>query len=257
MKPPALIVQADARNLPLQDESIHAAITSPPYFRQWTYGDDDREIGHEHLWEYIDHIANCMDEVRRVMVNDGFLWLNLGDKNSGSGGAGGDFLRGGERENRKPYGKTTKADTGIANGQLCGAPWGVALELQRRGWLLRADIIWNRQKLRREDPRHVRRPIPEHEYVFLFAKSKKSNKRYNPDHGFELGTVWNIDISERRSEGKAPPFPDELVRRAVVASTQPGEIVLDPFLGHGTTVRVARSLGRRAVGFDLYPEMTK
>jgi len=256
-KPPYLLIQADARSVPLPDESVHICVTSPPYYRQWVYGDDEREIGHDTLWEYVDVIADCMDEAKRILVDDGFLWLNLGDKSTGSGGAGGDFNKGGERSSRRRYGKTTKADTGLDNGQLCGAPWLVAQELQRRGWLLRADIIWNRMQRRREDPNHVRRPIPQHEYLFLFAKSKKSNKRYNPDHGFELGTIWEIEVSNKKSEGKAPPFPDELVRRCVVASTQPREIVFDPFIGHGTTIRVSRNLGRRAVGLDLYPQLAR
>lgn len=255
-KPDYLIIPGDIRTVELPSESCHMAITSPPYYRQWVYGEDPNEIGNEPTLDaYIANVCDGMDRVRDALVEDGFLFFNIGDKSNNSGGAGGDFLKGGERANRKPYGKTGTAETGLKGSQLIGVPWRVAFELQNRGWMLRADVIWNRQKLRREDPRHVRRPIPQHEYVFIFAKSKKSNKRWNPEHGFELGSVWNIDISDRRSEGKAPPFPDELVRRAIVATTQPGEVVLDPFVGHGTTVRVARNLGRRAIGVDLYPEL--
>jgi len=118
---------------------------------------------------FIEHICQIFDEVWRVLKDDGTLWLNLGDCYNGSGGAGGDYSKGGIREGQPKYPGRLNPD--LAPKNLLGVPWRIALALQERGWILRSDIIWHKPN---PMPAGVTdRPIMAHEYIFLFAKQQK------------------------------------------------------------------------------------
>jgi DNA modification methylase len=180
-----LVGDVRTRLAELPDGSVQTCITSPPYWGLRDYGQDD-QIGLERTpEEYVTHIVDVFREVRRVLADDGTLWLNLGDsyamngsKHAGRNDQGGASTssrlgpqRNGLPNNAQIKGATIKVDAGLAAKQLVGIPWRVAFALQADGWWLRQDIIW-----------HKPNPMPEsvtdrctkaHEYVFLLSKSAR------------------------------------------------------------------------------------
>lgn len=180
-----IIHQGDSREVlkTLPDCSVHTCITSPPYFGLRDYGVDG-QIGLEQTPdEYVRSMVELFREVRRVLRDDGTLWLNLGDsyaaQRSGTampaetlaGGIGGK----GEEDTHRGHGSThphrNASAIGLKHKDLIGIPWRVALALQADGWYLRQDIIW-----------HKPNPMPEsvtdrctkaHEYIFLLSKQPK------------------------------------------------------------------------------------
>lgn len=119
--------------------------------------------------EYVEKMVAVFREAKRILRPDGTLWLNLGDSYNGSGGAGGDYNKGGLKEGQPKY-KGRNAET-LKPKDLCGIPWRVALALQADGWYLRQDIIWHK-------PNPMPEPVKDrctktHEYLFLLTKSPK------------------------------------------------------------------------------------
>lgn len=263
------IIQGDARvrlqQLPAG--SVNCVVTSPPYFQQRDYS-TDCQIGNEKSPEdYIQNLRDVFAECYRILKDDGTLWLNLGDK--------------------------------YDNGDLLGMPWRVALALKQDGWLLRSDIIWYKPNA---VPSSVKnRPTTDHEYVFLFARSKdyyydidairephvtfspesrmKGGRNHfgkqngTPEEGKNAGnsnlhsgrwdqafhplgrnrrTVWEIPLSKYRDAHFAV-FPEKLVELCILAGCPESGVVLDPFIGSGTTAVVAQRLGRQFVGIDSNP----
>jgi site-specific DNA-methyltransferase (adenine-specific) len=143
---------------------------------------------------------------------------------------------------------------GLKPKDLIGVPWRLAFALQAAGWFLRADVIWNKPNCQPESVRD--RPTRSHEYLFLLSKSE----RYAYDHRAFRGpndrntrTVWDINTFAIR-EAHFATFPPALVEPCVHLSTRPGDLVLDPFIGSGTTGVVAFDMGRRFFGIELNPE---
>ena len=122
-----MIVQGDAKDLPFADQSFDCVVTSPPYFGLRRYGHSPDEIGTGSLSEYLDDISQVTHELRRVLKDDGLFWLNIGDTASGSGGAGGDYNKGGTQDGRP---KWKQGDSGLAKKQWIGVPDRVKLMLQ-------------------------------------------------------------------------------------------------------------------------------
>lgn len=258
----------------LPDGLAHTIITSPPYYRQRHYATKE-EVGQESTpAQYLQRLVAIFHNARRVLRDDGTLWLVLGDK--------------------------------YQDGQLLGMPWRVALALQDDGWILRSDVIWHKPNAM---PSPVKtRPTTDHEYVFLLAKSKQyyydidairephvtfsenSRMRGGRNHFFQQGstpergknsgnsnlhdarwdqafhpkgrnkrTVWSIPLSKFRDAHFAV-FPERLVETCVLAGSPQDGLVLDPFFGSGTTGVVARRLGRRYLGIEQaheYCEMAR
>jgi len=151
----------------LPDESVHCCVTSPPYWGLRDYGEDG-QIGLEDSPEaFVGRLVEVFREVRRVLRDDGTLWLNLGDSYNGSGGAGGDYGKGGLKEGQPRY-PGRKVGT-LKPKDLVGIPWRVAFALQADGWYLRQDIIWHKSNPMPESVRD--RCTKAHEYVFLLSKS--------------------------------------------------------------------------------------
>jgi DNA modification methylase len=162
----------------LDSESVHCCVTSPPYYGLRDYGHDD-QIGLEGSPdEYVDKLVSVFRDVRRVLRNDGTLWLNLGDSYAGGGNYRGvnseDTLTSKQNSNRGARGLSQnlvakKEKMGACKPKdLMGIPWRVAFALQADGWYLRQDIIW-----------HKPNPMPEsvtdrctkaHEYIFMLSK---------------------------------------------------------------------------------------
>lgn len=163
----------------LPDQSVHTCVTSPPYFGLRDYGHDG-QIGLERTPdEFVAKLVAVFREVRRVLRDDGTLWLNLGDSYASyrDGKATPDTTRGDDTGTLVPKGQaknrmaSTFAGTSVKHKDLIGIPWRVAFALQADGWYLRQDIIW-----------HKPNPMPEsvtdrctkaHEYIFLLSKSER------------------------------------------------------------------------------------
>ena len=185
-----IIMPMDARlALPLMaEQSVHTCVTSPPYFGLRDYGHDG-QMGLEETPEaYVAGMVELFREVRRVLRDDGTLWINLGDSYSRSPRKGGSGP-GGKNEDRWGYGDAQSARVGSSDGavgradrpgsrsgglgekQLLGIPWRVAFALQADGWYLRQDIIWHKPNPMPESVRD--RCTKAHEYIFLLSKGPK------------------------------------------------------------------------------------
>ena len=140
---PVQLYQADARSIPLPDQSVHCVVTSPPYFGLRVYKDnDDRGIGLESTVEdYIGNLVDVFREVRRVLRDDGVAWLNLGDSYaSDTKGTGGPSVK--QLSNAGSRHKMTRHSRDVISGNRLGIPERVVLALQADGWIWRDTIIW-------------------------------------------------------------------------------------------------------------------
>lgn len=158
----------------LADNSVDCCVTSPPYFALRNYLENEQQIGLEQTpEEYIQQMVEVFHEVKRVLRDDGTLWLNLGDSFSGSGqGIWKNKPEGSNKGSRFNHGdKAPKVDHGLPAKNLCMIPARVALALQADGWILRSDIIWEKPNCMPDSVKD--RPTKSHEYIFLLAKSPK------------------------------------------------------------------------------------
>ena len=248
----AHIIVGDAATIlrRLPDACVQSVVTSPPYWRQRDYGMDE-QIGMEYLpADYIDALAAVFREAHRVLKLDGSCWINIGDKWASGGKGGGGSLskkRGawrvlaGEKGWRKP-------PEGFKDKDLVLAGFALAEHLRNEGWFLRQTIVWS--KPRATEPPRRDRPSISHEYLFLLTKKNDSCVR-DPGESWWRTSVWSI-ASEGLADHPAV-MPRELVRRCIVASTQAGDVVMDPFAGAGTTGLVAAEQKRAFIGIELNP----
>lgn len=285
------ILVGDCRELlaSLPESVFQTCVTSPPYFGLRDYG-NAKQIGMEEtVEEYVAALVRAMRSVRRVLRDDGTLWLNLGDSYANDAKWGGASTHQGL--SRRAHAPRMKRETGLPPKCLAGAPWRVALALVADGWTLRADIIWAKPNPLPESVSD--RPSKAHEYVFLLAKSeryfydaaaiqeratgnKPGNKPGNKyDNALAAGderhrtkanlskiqavetrnarSVWSIG-SEPYSGAHFATMPSALAARCIMAGSRAGDAVLDPFLGSGTVAAAAESLGRSWIGCELNPE---
>jgi DNA modification methylase len=156
----------------LEDESVQCVVTSPPYYGLRDYGVEGQMGLEKSPEEYVEKMVGVFREIRRVLRNDGVLWLNLGDSYAGSG-------RGNNPNGKQGTNHGTLFDpdnsgyvpSGLKPKDLIGIPWRVAFALQADGWWLRSDIIWHKPNPMPESVKD--RPTKSHEYVFLLSKSQK------------------------------------------------------------------------------------
>ncbi len=157
-----------ARLADLPDASVHCCVTSPPYFGLRDYGVAG-QIGLEPtLAEYVEKMVAVFREVRRVLRDDGTLWLNIGDvyaANRGYQVPDGKWVDVGNSRGMKA------AAIGLKVKDLMGVPWRVAFALQADGWYLRSEIIWHKRSRMPESV--TDRPTKAHEHIFLLAKSER------------------------------------------------------------------------------------
>lgn len=301
----------------MEDQSVHCCVTSPPYYGLRDYGVSG-QIGMEADYRtYIKTIKDIFHEVKRVLRNDGTLWLNLGDSYSGSGKGAGNYPKssgGKQLSNKGSAASPLPVYTPIPRKNLLGIPWRVAFALQDDGWILRQDIIWEKSNPMPESVRD--RCTKSHEYIFLFSKQPKyyfdndaikepvakstmqrisepnlnnqagSNRvpgktngnmkavvRYggnkytaNPNQFYRTKSgnaydfhpyrnkrdVWEVSTKGFKGSHFAT-FPEELIIPCVLAGCPERGIVLDPFIGSGTTAVVSQKYNRDYLGIELNP----
>lgn len=264
--------------------SVQCCVTSPPYFGLRDYGHAG-QIGLEPTPdEFVAAMIEVFREVRRVLADDGTVWLNLGDTyatdSKWGGSTGGKAAAG---IHGSGGGGRNKTRVGLPDKNLVGIPWRVAFALQADGWFLRQDIIWSKPN-----------PMPEsvtdrctkaHEYVFLLSKSPRYY--YDADaiaeglaeasvarllqpgladqkglDDIERGgrrnkrSVWTV-ATQPFKEAHFATYPPALIEPCILAGCQVGGTVLDPFGGAGTTGLVADRLGRNAILCELNPDYAR
>lgn len=249
-----------------QGVKAQTCVTSPPYYGLRDYG-HERQIGLEQTPEdYIKAMVEVFRCVWDVLEDDGTLWLNIGDSyynyRPGKGQA---LVQQSVANNDQDLPQTCARRgnklEGLKEKDLIGIPWMLAFALRADGWYLRQDIIW-----------HKPNPMPEsvqdrctksHEYIFLLTKSQKYY--YDGQSIYETAiqniegdtrnkrSVWTVNTKPYAGAHFAV-FPQELIEPCIMAGSPTGGIVLDPFMGSGTTAQVAQHLGRQYLGCELNPE---
>ena len=253
---------------------IQTCVTSPPYFGLRDYGVSIQLGLEEEPSEYVSSLVEILRAVKRVLRADGTLWLNLGDSYAQSGGGGGNK----QSSNKGSRIGSRDAPLGMKPKDLLGIPWRVAFALQSDGWYLRSDIIWHKPNPMPESVRD--RPTKSHEYIFLLSKSQQyyydhesikepatyagsgrggSTDRYSQnaagmDHR-EYSTrnkrsVWTVPVKPYHGAHFAT-YPPELIKPCILAGSREGDMVLDPFMGSGTTGEVSLRWGREFTGIEL------
>lgn len=291
----------------LPNDSVDCVITSPPYWDTRDYGPVSAKwadgqpcaLGREPtIDQYLVHLLEVFDEIKRVVKPSGTVWTNLGDV-YWSGSRCVQRNTTGSGPSREPVEDTSlKLDRQSPRGtacdslkltykSLCLIPERFALAMVARGWILRNRIVWHK-------PNHLPASVKDRltgtwEYLYLFTKSSsytfdldairiphRSPPHQNPKHesvrnshclrgrrlpprigepqamhplGKNPGDCWSIPLRPSRHK-HAAAFPDALCVRPILAGCPLGGLVLDPFVGSGTTAVVAKRLGRRFIGFD-------
>ena len=272
------------------DVKARMCVTSPPYYGLRNYGNEENQIGMEQTpEEYIEQLVDVFRSVRDVLTDDGTLWLNIGDTYYNYRSDGNypkqtvsrtkqdlpDFspVRGNKLHNLK-------------SKDLIGIPWMLAFALRADGWWLRQDIIWNKPNPMPESVKD--RCTKSHEYIFLLSKSKQyyydneaikepvkqdwgtrdrtNGKYHNPGTGLapHSGLTKSYDRKNKRSVWTVTNkpykgahfacFPPDLIEPCILAGSEENDIVLDPFMGSGTTAMVAKKHNRNYLGCELHED---
>ena len=273
------------------DEKARTCITSPPYYGLRDYGGEEYQIGQEQTpEEFIEQLVSVFREVKNVLTDDGTLWVNLGDSYYNyRPGKGQTYPKQSvSKTNQDLPESSAKRGTkleGLKEKDLIGIPWMFAFAMRADGWYLRQDIIWHKPNPMPESVRD--RCTKAHEYIFLFSKNKKyfydneaikepakdwgtrdrTNGKYHnegtglqPHSGLTKSyekrnkrSVWSVTKKPYKGAHFAT-YPAELIEPCILAGSEQGDIVLDPFMGSGTTAAVAKSLGRNYIGCELHEE---
>lgn len=233
--------------------SVQTVVTSPPYWSLRDYGISGQVGLETSVYDFIENLADLFDQVHRVLRSDGTLWLNIGDSYT-SGNRG--WRAPDKKNSARAMNVRPPTPEGLKSKDLIGVPWRLAFALQDRGWYLRSEVVWRKPNAQPESVRD--RPTRDHEQVFLFSKSD----RYKYDvgavkgpNGRRLRTVWDIPTQiNRDASGHFATYPAELADRCIRITSEIGDVVLDPFLGSGTTALASGALGRRFLGIELHPD---
>lgn len=289
----AEILNGDVRQAlaSLPDQSVQTVITSPPYWGLRDYGTTG-QLGQEDTpYEFVENLVEIFRDVKRVLKDDGTVWLNLGDSYVGTGHKG---------EHKDPKysngrnGQTTALNNkvdGLKSKDLIGIPWRVAFALQADGWYLRQDIIWAKPNPMPESVKD--RCTKSHEYIFLLSKKPKyffnhvamkepaTTKNGKPRQfgaSNQVGTLRNDEgrvfedtgLRNKRDVWFVPTkpykgahfavYPTALIEPCVLAGSRPNDTVLDIFSGSGTTGVVALQNNRNYIGIEInkdYAELSE
>jgi DNA modification methylase len=305
----------------IPDKHVQVCVTSPPYYALRDYGVEGQIGLEDSPEEFILKLVSVFSEVKRVLKDDGTLWVNIGDSYAGSGKGAWDNKDGGQKEvyipnSDSPQTKIKKVPTGCKPKDLIGIPWMLAFALRADGWYLRQDIIWSKPNPMPESV--LDRCTKSHEYIFMLSKSKsyhydgdairtpikessisrlsqnienqsgsdrvpgKKNgnmkavgkldkQRGHPRkhagfndrwdsmstqeqsaNGANKRSVWTVATMPYK-EAHFATFPEKLIVDCIKAGCLEGGIVLDPFIGAGTTALVSRKLFRNYIGIEINP----
>ena len=240
----------------LPSETVQTVVTSPPYWSLRDYEVADQIGRDDSFQDYLADIVAAFDELKRVLRNDGTVWLNAGDVYT----SGNRRYRAPDKKNRaRAMHVRPPTPKGLKSKDLIGVPWRLALMLQEAGWWIRSEVIWHKPNAHPESVGD--RPTKAHETVFLLSKSQ--NYYYDVDavrgpNGRRLRTVWDIPTEPlKRENGDADDHPAmmpmSLARRCVSITSREDSVVLDPYAGSGTTLLAAQELGRKWIGIELNP----
>lgn len=247
----------------------------------------DNQIGLEPTPEaFCESLVSVFREVKRVLADGGTLWMNLGDSYLAQQGSG---FNGQKRFDAANLNVKVKRPANVKPKDLCGIPWMVAFALREDGWYLRSDIIWSKPNPMPESV--TDRPTKAHEYIFLLSKSARyfydaeaiweaaaypgDNRALRTDLRKQLDpmcfdggsrartgnptgenrnkrTVWHI-ATQPYPEAHFATYPEKLIEPCILAGSRPGDTVLDPFTGSGTTGVVAIRHQRNFIGCELNP----
>ncbi len=234
--------------------SVQCCVTSPPYWGLRDYNHAE-QIGAEASPEdYVRNLVDVFRQVRRALADDGTLWLNVGDgyaRNGGTGRSGPNARVGNTKKLIQRRNCRVPDCWGLKDRDLMGLPWRVAFALQADGWLLRSKITWIKKAPMPESVKN--RPSNATEEVFLFSKATRyyyDNRAVREESGANLRNYWLLGPDADGSPHPAT-FPRELARRCILLGSRPGDLILDPFSGSGTTGVAALELNRRAVLIEL------
>jgi len=250
------------------DGKARMCVTSPPYYGLRDYGGEEKQIGQEQTpEEYVQSLVEVFRSVRDVLSDDGTLWVNIGDSYYNyRPGKGQSYPKQSVSKTNQDLpqqsSKRGRKLEGLKEKDLIGIPWMLAFALRADGWYLRQDIIWNKPNPMPESVKD--RCTKSHEYIFLFSK----NQNYYFDvEAIKEPTVDRKSLKRKKSvwEVKTKPYkgahfavyPTDLIEPCIKAGSEAGDIVLDPFIGSGTTALVAKSLQRHYVGCELHEEYGK
>jgi len=248
---------------------VQTCVTSPPYFGLRDYG-HERQIGLEQTPEtYIAAMVEVFRCVRDVLADDGTLWVNIGDSYARQGGKVSEQSRHWDGREHDPGAMhaTRHVDNmpGYKPKDLIGIPWMLAFALRADGWYLRQDIIWHKPNPMPESVRD--RCTKAHEYIFLLSKSERyyfdseaiAEKAVGSGETRNRRSVWTVTTKPYKGAHFAT-FPPDLIEPCILAGARKGDIVIDPFMGSGTTAQVAVQHGRQYLGCELnkeYEELQK
>lgn len=253
----SLIIEGDSLHVMyhLPPASVQCVVTSPPYWGLRDYGIEG-QIGLEiALPQFINRLIAVFSEVKRVLKDDGVLWLNIGDGYT-SGNRG---YRAPDKKN-PARAMSVRPDTpeGLKPKDLMGIPWRLAFALQDDGWYLRSDVVWNKPNAMPESVKD--RPTRSHEFLFMLTKSESyyydhmAVREPTPDGRMRnRRSVWNVN-TQATTGAHFATFPPSLIEPCILSSSSPGDFVLDPFFGSGTTGLVAQQHDRKYIGIELHPE---
>jgi len=275
-----------------QGIKAQTCVTSPPYFGLRDYGHDGQLGLEETPEEYIKAMVEVFRCVWDVLEDDGTLWLNIGDSYCGTGSKG-DWVdpKNPNGRNGQSVSKTQKLE-GFKSKDLIGIPWMLAFALRAEGWYLRQDIIWHKPNPMPESVQDRCTKAHEYIFLLSksqkyyydadaikeksihageqqsFNSPKKAMRNVDGkvSTGNEHPDALPTEISElknKRSVWTVSPkpyagahfavFPSDLIEPCILAGAPIGGIVLDPFMGSGTTAQVAQNLGRQYIGCELNP----
>ena len=270
-------------------ERPRMCVTSPPYYGLRDYGGEDEQIGQEQTpEEFVEQLVDVFRKVRDCLTDDGTLWLNIGDSYYNYRPGKGQALNKQSVSNTKqdlPDECPRRGNKleGLKEKDLIGIPWMLAFALRADGWYLRQDIIWHKPNPMPESVKD--RCTKSHEYIFLMSKSKQyyynndaikepakdwgtrdrtKGKYHNKGTGLQphsglsksypkknKRSVWSVTNKPYKGAHFAC-YPPDLIEPCILAGSEEGDIILDPFMGSGTTAMVAKKLGRYYMGCELH-----
>ena len=279
----------------LTNSSVQMCVTSPPYYGLRDYGGEKNQIGQEQTPEdFIDELVKVFSIVRDKLKDDGTLWVNIGDSyynyRPSKGKSYPKQTVSKTKQDLPDY--SSKRNNKLSNlkeKDLIGIPWMLAFALRADGWYLRQDIIWHKPNPMPESVKD--RCTKSHEYIFLLSKNKKyyydneaikepvkqdwgtrnrANGKYHnsgsglhPHSGLTKSyttknkrSVWSI-TNKPYKHAHFATFPPDLIVPPILAGSKKGDIILDPFMGSGTTGMVAKQHGRYFVGCELHDDYSE